>query len=186
MPPLRNSSDPTREQQSRACTEQSSETGNMVNIGVIVTIAGPPHTESDGVKGAPRKRIENAKATSLLMGSPAASCDVLGQSITDRVVARLRGFGAQRISIISEGKLAACTATSANASLYRAGSTPGFWPAWDSVVSDYLAQGIETLLWCGWAHTSSSICWSCCVFIVRVQARSPRYTRGKTRLTGSG
>ena len=119
----------------------------MVNIGVIVTIAGPAHTESDGPKGAPRKRIENAKATSqLLMGSPAASCDVLGQSIMDRVVARLRGFGAQRISIISEGKLAACTATSANASLYRAGSTPGFWPAWDSVVSEYLNQGIETLL----------------------------------------
>jgi len=119
----------------------------MVNIGVIVTIAGPAHTESDGVKGSPRKRIEKAKATSqLLMGSPAASCDVLGQSITDRVVARLRSFGAQRISIISEGKLAACTATSANASLYRAGSTPGFWPAWDSVVSDYLTQGIETLL----------------------------------------
>jgi len=118
-----------------------------VNIGVIVTIAGPAHTESDGVKGSPRKRIEKAKATSqLLMGSPAASCDVLGQSIMDRVVARLRSFGAQRISIISEGKLAACTATSANASLYRAGSTPGFWPAWDSVVSDYLTQGIETLL----------------------------------------
>src|SRR6266550_2219031 len=147
MPPLRNSSDPTRKQQPRACTERSSESGDMVNIGVIVTIAGPAHTESDGVKGSPRKRIEKAKATSqLLMGSPAASCDVLGQSITDRVVARLRSFGAQRISIISEGKLAACTATSANASLYRAGSTPGFWPAWDSVVSDYLNHGMETLL----------------------------------------
>ena len=119
----------------------------MENIGVIVTIAGPAHTGSDGVGGAPRKRIEKTKATSpLLMGSPAAACDVLGQSIMDRVVARLRGFGAQRISIISEGKLAACTATSANASLYRAGSTPGFWPAWDSVVSEYLNQGMETLL----------------------------------------
>lgn len=119
----------------------------MVNIGVIVTIAGRAHAESDGAKGAPRKRLEKAKATSqLLIGSPAASCDVLGQSIMDRVVARLRGFGAQRISIISEGKLAACTATSANASLYRAGSTPGFWPAWDSVVSEYLNQGMETLL----------------------------------------
>ena len=119
----------------------------MVNLGVIVTIAGPPHTESDGVNGAPRKRIENTKATSqLLMGSPVASCDILGQSITDRVIARLRGFGTQRISIISEGKLAGCSATSPNTSLYRAGATPGFWPAWDSVVSDYLNQGIETLL----------------------------------------
>jgi len=119
----------------------------MVNVGVIVTIAGRAHTETTGVTGTPRKRIENAKAASqLLMGSPAAFCDVLGQSVTDRVVARLRAFGAQRISIISEGKLAACTAASANASLYRAGSTPGFWPAWDSVVSDYLNQGIETLL----------------------------------------
>jgi hypothetical protein len=127
--------------------EQFRESRDIVNIGVIVTIAGPPHNESDGVKGTPRKRIDNAQAISqLLMGSPAAACDVLGQSITDRVIARLRGFGTQRISIISEGKLAACTATSANASLYRAGSTPGFWPAWDSVVSDYLNQGIETLL----------------------------------------
>jgi hypothetical protein len=127
-------------------TEQFRESGDIVNIGVIVTIAGPPHTETDG-KSAPRKRFEHANATSqLLMGAPAATCDVLGQSIMDRVIARLRGFGTQRISIISEGKLAGCTATSPNASLYRAGSTPGFWPAWDSVVSDYLNQGIETLL----------------------------------------
>jgi hypothetical protein len=120
-----------------------------VNIGVIVTIAGHRPSESDDGKGAPRKRIENANAkttSQLLMGSPMGSCDVLGQSIIDRVVARLRGSGAQRISIISEGPLPGCTANSASSSLYRTGSTPGFWPAWDSVVSEYLNHGVETLL----------------------------------------
>ena len=120
-----------------------------MNIGVIVTIAGHRPSESDDGKGAPRKRIENANAkttSQLLMGSPMGSCDVLGQSIIDRVVARLRGSGAQLISIISEGPLPGCTATSASSSLYRTGSTPGFWPAWDSVVSEYLNHGVETLL----------------------------------------
>ena len=131
-------------------SKQAHEGEDNVNIGVIVTIAGGRHSETDDERGAPRKRIDNnanAKATSqLLMGLPVGSCDVLGQSIIDRVVARLRGFGAQRISIISEGPLPGCTASSASGSLYRTGSTPGFWPAWDSVVSEYLNQGVETLL----------------------------------------
>ena len=119
-----------------------------MNIGVIVTVAGHrPSEADDGKGGGPRKRIQNDKAQSqLLMGSPVGSCDVLGQSIIDRVVARLRDSGAQRISIISEGQLPGCTASSASRSLFRAGSTPGFWPAWDSVVSEYLNQGVETLL----------------------------------------
>src|SRR5207237_2785398 len=60
--------------------------------------------------------------------------------------ALLRDSSAPRISIISEVQRPGCTSSSASRSLCRAGSIPGFWPAWDSVVSEYLNQGMETLL----------------------------------------
>ena len=111
-------------------------------IGAIVTIAGDGRTE--GVKASLPVRgsaFKQSSASQLILGSPVAFSELLGQSLLDRVVQRLRGFGIEQVSVISEGaksKLAPID------DLSSASNT--FWSAWDSVVSQFLNNGIDTLL----------------------------------------
>lgn len=67
----------------------------------------------------------------LAMPSPAAHCDLLGRTVLERVLDRVRIFGIGEIALIPENPP-------------HAGE--GFWSAWDEVVSNYLGHGLQTLL----------------------------------------
>ena len=117
-------------------------------IGAILTIAGRPHhLQREHLGGLPRKRLEtHATPSQLLLSKPVALWDVLGKPVLDRTIERLRIFGIDRVSVISEN-------SGRNLSNERLGSSfaesPGqssFWSEWDSIVSDYLNHEMETLL----------------------------------------
>ncbi|HZD07569.1 MAG TPA: hypothetical protein VE176_04935, partial [Candidatus Limnocylindrales bacterium] len=79
-----------------------------------------------------------------MLGSPFATWDVLGQSVLDRTLDRLRVFGIDHVSVISEDGLRRWSQP--GPFTYKSSTAAGFWPAWDSVVSQYLNHGMETLL----------------------------------------
>ena len=107
-------------------------------IGAIVTIAGEKRVSRESLSTMPR--IQTAKnSPQLLLGSPTAFSDLLGQSLLHRVIQRLRGFGIEQVSVISEDR------TDKVAAIDVPASAGGFWSAWDSVVSQYLNQGMEKL-----------------------------------------
>jgi carbonic anhydrase/acetyltransferase-like protein (isoleucine patch superfamily) len=108
-----------------------------VYIGAIVTVAG-----NGGAGGSNNSSRTGApvNAPQLLLGAPFAYSELLGQTMVDRVVHRLRAFGVEHVSVISEGvgnKIAV---------LHDPQGSHGFWSAWDSIVSRFLNQGIEELL----------------------------------------
>jgi NDP-sugar pyrophosphorylase family protein len=119
-----------------------------VYIGAILTIAGRPHLQREHLGSLPRKRLEtHASPSQLRLGKPVALWDVLGKTVLDRTIERLRIFGIDRISVISEnsgrnlsheGFESVFTESSAGQS--------SFWSEWDSIVSDYLNHEMETLL----------------------------------------
>jgi hypothetical protein len=116
-----------------------------VYIGAILTVAGRPR-ESDASGGLPRKRFGSYKTTSqLLLGSPVAVWDLLGKSVLDRTVERLRVLGIDHVSIIAEDASQPVAARSWSLVQGKLAGT-GFWSTWDSVVSQYLNRGMETLL----------------------------------------
>ncbi|PYX09173.1 MAG: hypothetical protein DMG88_07710 [Acidobacteria bacterium] len=113
-------------------------------VGAIVTIANRARCEGDS-GNLPRKRPGSHQSTpQLLLGSPFATWDVLGQSVLDRTLDRLRVFGIDHVSVISEDGL--CRWSQPGPFTYKSSTAAGFWPAWDSVVSQYLNHGMATLL----------------------------------------
>ena len=106
-------------------------------IGAIVTVAGNGRSEGEKLSSRPSTP---QSATQSLLGSPLAYLDLLGQTIADRVVHRLRASGVEHVSVISEG------VGSKVAVMDDPQGTHGFWSAWDRIVSQFLDQGIEELL----------------------------------------
>jgi hypothetical protein len=116
-----------------------------VYIGAILTVAGRPR-ESNASGGLPGKRFGSHETTSqLLLGSPVAVWDLLGKSVLDRTVERLRVLGIDHVSIIAEDPSQALGAASTSLVPGQHAGT-GFWSTWDSVVTQYLNRGMETLL----------------------------------------
>jgi hypothetical protein len=114
-----------------------------LKIGAIVTIASRPQAEAENSVRAPRQRMGNGVSPSqFLLGSPIAFLEVLGKSVLDRTMERLRQSGVEQLSVISEDRARG----GIHSSPHFATSTGGFWPAWDCVVSQYLNEGIEALL----------------------------------------
>jgi hypothetical protein len=117
-----------------------------VYIGAILTVAGRPR-ESDTSGGLPRKRFGSYETTAsqLLLGRPVANWDLLGKSVLERTVQRLRVLGIDHVSIIAED-------TSHEEDAWPKTPLQGkdprivFWSTWDRVVSQYLNWGMETLL----------------------------------------
>ena len=81
----------------------------------------------------------------LLLGKPVATWDLLGKSLLERLITRLQVFGVDRVAAIFED------------ALFRSPQLPGqkenaaasgsaFWNNWDSVISEYLQHGMETLI----------------------------------------
>jgi hypothetical protein len=117
-----------------------------VYIGAILTVAGRPR-EYDGSAGSPRKRFGSRRETTsqLLLGTPVVKWDLLGKSVLERTVQRLRVLGIDHVFIMAEN-------TSQEEDLRL--KTPvedkdarvAFWSTWDRIVSQYLNRGMETLL----------------------------------------
>ena len=106
-------------------------------IGAILTIAG-----SSAASG--RLSQFPARSNSLLLGKPVATWDLLGKSLLDRFIERLRVFGVDRVSVIFEDALNRPGQRGPVGAVSQAGSA--FWNTWDSVVSEYLQHGMETLV----------------------------------------
>ena len=117
-------------------------------IGAILTIAGRPHLEREHLSSLPRKRLEtHASPSQLLLGRPVALWDLLGKTVLDRTIERLRIFGIDRISVISENSGRNLSNERLGSSLTEVGTgQSSFWSEWDSIVSDYLNHEMETLL----------------------------------------
>lgn len=115
-----------------------------MNIAAIVTIAAEkavePEDDFSGRRGTPASGL-----LGILSGAPVASSEVLGCSILEHILQQLRRSGLAAVSVISE--------TSPDPVPLGIGKqVPGqpdvsrFWSAWDGIVSQYLAQGVEQLL----------------------------------------
>lgn len=106
-------------------------------IGAILTIAGSS-------SGLGRGSQFSSRSGSLLLGRPVATWDLLGKSLLDRLVDRLYVFGVDRVAVIFEDTLYQRGQRRAGDQSEHRGSE--FWNTWDSVVSDYLHHGMETLV----------------------------------------
>jgi len=112
-----------------------------VYIGAIVTIAGGGHMGEPKFPMSVRTAGPTpARNSQLLFDTPAAFGEVLGETVLNRVVKRLRASGIDQVSVISEG------ARGKVAAIDQFVLGGNFWSAWDSVVSQYLHHGIELLL----------------------------------------
>jgi carbonic anhydrase/acetyltransferase-like protein (isoleucine patch superfamily) len=118
-----------------------------VYIGAILTIAGRPHVQREHLGSLPRKRLEtHASPCQLLLGKPVALWDILGKTVLERTIERLRIFGIDRISVISENSGRNLSNEGLRPSLAEDAGQSSFWTEWDSIVSDYLNHEMETLL----------------------------------------
>ena len=107
-----------------------------MDIGAIVTVAGPNH---DG-RGIPVHQAGNF-INHKLSEIPIAYWPLLGKSILDRVVENLYCSGVKQVSVIPEN------GASHSSSKVESISPQGrFWTSWETIVSNCLHQGIETLL----------------------------------------
>lgn len=111
-----------------------------MQIGAIVTIAGDGNAVGDKPSSVTRDSALGSSSQSLL-GCPVAFAELLGLPLLDRVIQRLRASGVEQVSVISEGT--GSKVAQIDEFVYASG---GFWSAWDSVVSQYLNNGIEILL----------------------------------------
>jgi NDP-sugar pyrophosphorylase family protein len=111
-----------------------------VNIGAILTIAGDGGAAGEISSPGARQPVLGG-SSQLLLGCATAFSELLGQRLLDRVIQRLRASGVERVSVISEKSRSKISQID---ELVYAGG--GFWSAWDSVVSQSLTNGIETLL----------------------------------------
>lgn len=93
-----------------------------MHVAAIVTIPGATNSLPPG--GAQLSGAQQA----LRLNSPIATWDLLGETLLERMLSRIRVFGIGEIAVISED------------------AVPGFWSEWDKIVSTYLNHGLKTLL----------------------------------------
>lgn len=103
-----------------------------MQIGAIVTLTNDTRGYSPRVD----HRSGADAGAQLLLGSATVLWDVLGKNILDRTIDRLRRYGVENVTVISENKTNS-QAQSSNAL---------FWSAWDSAVGQYLNHGVDSLL----------------------------------------
>lgn len=104
-----------------------------MQIGAILTLAGRTGNETDSVISANRRRT---RFTSI----PDAKLDILGQSLLDRTLGKLRNAGIASTVVIPEGSTLNQLLPS------RPIIQNEFTSAWEKSVSRILNQGIDTVL----------------------------------------
>jgi len=108
-----------------------------VQIAAILTLA--PRTGSETGSAEP-SRGENHRRKRFLTNVPDAKLELLGKSLLDRNISRLREAGVESTSVLPEG--------SALTQLLPTRSTTSndFISAWEKAIGEYVRQGVDTLL----------------------------------------
>jgi NDP-sugar pyrophosphorylase family protein len=108
-----------------------------VQIAAILTLAARTGSETGS---ADPLRGENRRRKRFLTNVPDAKLEVLGKSLLDRNISRLRESGIESTSIIPEGS--ALTQLLPN----RSATSNEFISVWEKAIGEYVRQGVDTLL----------------------------------------
>ncbi len=108
-----------------------------VQIAAILTLAARTGSEADSVEPA---RGENRRRKRFLSNIPDAKLEVLGKSLLDRSISRLREAGIESTSTIPEG-------SALTQLLPTRSATPNdFISTWENAIREYVRQGVDTLV----------------------------------------
>ena len=108
-----------------------------MQIAAILTLAA--RTASDAGSTEP-SRGENRRRKRFLTNVPDAKLEVLGKSLLDRNISRLRQAGVECTSVIPEGS--ALTQLLPN----RSSASNDFISAWEKAIGECVQQGVDTLI----------------------------------------
>jgi hypothetical protein len=108
-----------------------------VQIAAILTLAARTGSENGS---ADPSRGENRRRKRFLTNVPDAKLEVLGKSLLDRTVSRLRETGVEFTSVIPEGSALTQLLPT------RSATSNEFISAWEKAMGEYVRQGVDTLL----------------------------------------
>jgi hypothetical protein len=108
-----------------------------VQIAAILTLAARTGSEA-GSTDAPRG--ENRRRKRFLTNVPDAKLEVLGKSLLDRNISRLREAGVESTGVIPEGSALTQLLPT------RGATSNDFISAWEKTIGDYVRQGVDTLV----------------------------------------
>lgn len=109
-----------------------------MKIGAILTLTGG-HGVAGGASESP-STYPGRKSSRIFSSASRMLVDLLGQSLLDRAIAKLREFGVAKPCVVSEG-------TGTNQVLpSKSANTSGFIAAWESVVARHMQHGVDLLL----------------------------------------
>jgi hypothetical protein len=108
-----------------------------VKIGAILTLTGG-HGVAGGLSETP-STYPNREGSRFFASASRMLVDLLGQSLLDRAIAKLREFGVVESCVISEG-------TGTNQVVPSTSNSSAFVAAWESAVARHMQQGVNLLL----------------------------------------
>jgi NDP-sugar pyrophosphorylase family protein len=110
---------------------------SKVQIAAILTLAARTGSESDSTNSS---RGESRRRKRFLTNVPDAKLEVLGKSLLDRNISRLREAGVESTGVIPEGsaltQLLPTRSNTSNDSI----------SVWEKAIGEYVRQGVDTLL----------------------------------------
>ena len=112
-----------------------------MRVSAILVINDRPSSTGTLDEGAPQERREPSRGS-------VTCADILGQSVLDRTVTRLRMAGIRTISVIG-GRNLSCLPSNRDVEIVVAGNSFARWPAAQRMMIDQARQGIETVLMIG-------------------------------------
>jgi carbonic anhydrase/acetyltransferase-like protein (isoleucine patch superfamily) len=112
-----------------------------VRVSAVLVINDRPSSTGAVDEGASQERREPSRGS-------ITCADILGQSVLDRTVARLRHAGVRTISVIG-GRNLASLPSNRDVEIIEAGNSFARWPAAQRKMREQGVQGIETVLMIG-------------------------------------
>ena len=112
-----------------------------MRVSAILVINDRPSTTGAIVERGPEQRRKPSRA-------PITCTDILGQSVLDRTIARLRNAGVRTISVIGGSNLASIPRNH-EIEVIELGNSFAHWPAAQRTMRQQAIQGIETVLMIG-------------------------------------
>jgi NDP-sugar pyrophosphorylase family protein len=108
-----------------------------VQIAAILTLAARTGSDADSAEPS---RGDNRRRKRFLSNVPDAKLEVLGKSLLDRNISRLREAGIDSTSVIPEGSALTQLLPT------RSAASNDFISAWEKAIGEYVRQGVDTLL----------------------------------------
>lgn len=108
-----------------------------MQIAAILTLAARTGSEADSIEPS---RGENRRRKRFLTNVPDAKLEVLGKSLLDRSISRLKQAGVESTSVIPEGSALTQLLPA------RSANSNDFISAWEKAIGEYVRQGVDTLL----------------------------------------